>query len=155
MSSENGRTLNYEYMTINQTEQRARAAVSTLHATRLKTLNVRRQALRIGRKLEEFKKIMMFLGENDIAGVRRVLGKALKDGKSPFAILGTLQDAFEGRYHARGHNQDDLDLAILVMRVGGPALLYALSKAVGLPCLTSVYVEMRKRHVSGIGYSRV
>ncbi|CAN0492524.1 unnamed protein product, partial [Hapterophycus canaliculatus] len=72
-------------------------------ATRLKTLNIRRQALRIGRKFEEFKKIMMFLGQNDVCGVRRVLGQALKDGKSPFAILGTLQSAFEGRF--RTHEQ--------------------------------------------------
>ncbi|CAM9287006.1 unnamed protein product [Hapterophycus canaliculatus] len=85
-------------MTMKQTEERARAATSSVEATRLKTLNIRRQALRIGRKLEEFKEIMMFLGHNDVCGVRRVLGQALKDGKSPFAILGTLQSAFEGRF---------------------------------------------------------
>lgn len=148
MSGANGRSLNYEYMTMKQTEYRARAAVATVKATKLEMLNIRRKALRIGRQLEAFKKVMMFLGENDVAGVRRVLGQALKDGKSPFAILGTLQAAFEGRYHARGHSEDDLDLAILVMRVGGPSLLFSLSQALGLPSIASVYVEMRKRHVS-------
>ncbi|CAM9593997.1 unnamed protein product, partial [Hapterophycus canaliculatus] len=63
-------------------------------------------------ELEEFKKLMIFLGQNDVCGVRRVLGQALKDGKSPFAILGTLQSTFEGRNHARDYNEEDLDLSI-------------------------------------------
>ena len=150
MSGADGRHLNYKFTTMKQMEERGRAASSALHAKCLATLNLRRQALRIGRKLEGFKKVMMFLGENDVPGVRRVLGQALKDGKSPFAVMNTLRAAFEGRYHARGHNQDDLDLAIPVMRVGGPALLYALSKSLSLPSITSVYVEMRKSHVSGV-----
>ena len=155
MSSEKGRSLNYEYMTMRQTGERARAAAKTVQGVRLNALNLRRRALRICRQLDAFKKIMMFLGENDIAGVRRVLGQALKDGKSPFAILATLQSAFEGRYRARGHTEDDFDLAILVLRVGGPSLLYALSKSLGLPSLASVYVELTKRKVSASGGCRI
>ncbi|CAB1108442.1 unnamed protein product [Ectocarpus sp. CCAP 1310/34] len=111
-------------------------------------LNLKRQASRIGRKLQEYKKVMMFHGDIDIPGVRRVLAQALKDGKSPIAMLGTLEAAFQGRYRARAHTQDDLDLAMLVLRVGGPSQLFSLSQALCLPSVTSVYVEMKKRHMS-------
>ncbi|CAN0529057.1 unnamed protein product, partial [Ectocarpus sp. 12 AP-2014] len=103
---------------MNQIEGRARSSSAARDANRLQMLNVRRQASRIGRKLREHKKVMTFLGENDIPGVRRVLGQALRDGKSPIAMLGTLEASFRGRYRARGHTEDDLHLAILVLRVG-------------------------------------
>lgn len=153
--SEQARTLNYKYTTMNQIEGRARKLSASRDAARLKMLNLRRLASRMCRKLQEYKKVMIFLGENDIPGVRRVLGQALKDGKSPIAMLGTLEAAFEGKYRARGHTEDDLDLAILVLRVGGPSLLFSLSQALCLPSVSSVYVEMKKRYVSETGGCRV
>ena len=35
--------------------------------------------------------------------------------------------------------QDDKDLAILLLRVGGPALLYAFNKENRLPCSSYIY----------------
>ncbi|CAN0395439.1 unnamed protein product, partial [Ectocarpus fasciculatus] len=123
---------------MNQIEGRARKLSASRDAVRLKMFNLRRLASRMCRKLQEYKKVMISLGENDIPGVRRVLGQALKDGRSPIAMLGTLEAAFEGNNRARGHTEDDLDLAILVLRVGGPSLLFSLSQALCLPSVSSV-----------------
>ncbi|CAN0549367.1 unnamed protein product [Ectocarpus sp. 12 AP-2014] len=89
-----GAHLSCKNTTMNQIEGQARSSSAARDANRLQMLYLRRQESRIGRKLREHTKVMTFLGENDVPCVRRVLGQALKDGKSPIAMLGTLEAAF-------------------------------------------------------------
>lgn len=62
----------------------------------------------------------------------------LENGNSVSTITGTITRAVEGVYRVRGFNAFDHDLSLLVYRLGGLSLLYAVSKALGLPSISAV-----------------
>jgi hypothetical protein len=62
----------------------------------------------------------------------------LANGNSVSTVTNTITRAVEVLYRARGFNVYDQDLALLVYRLGGLSLLYAVSKALGLPSISSV-----------------
>jgi hypothetical protein len=115
-----------------------------LNSPKLKRAKESRQRLKI--KMNDMKRILHFISSRDIAGLRRLIAAALKRNASPQRILDMLQDAAAGLSRVRsGFNKRDLDLAFIVKSLGGPRLLYALSKAYGLPSERTVY---RHHHAS-------
>jgi len=65
--------------------------------------------------------------------VSRVLQVALKNGSSPAAMISKLQLAIERKYTPHpGVDELALDLGCLVKAIGGPKLLFALNRALGL-----------------------
>lgn len=58
------------------------------------------------------------IGENYVLPVRSILGQYMKKGGSAFKILGTIQEAIEGKYKVRGYTDDDFDLPVMVRRLG-------------------------------------
>jgi len=71
--------------------------------------------------------------------VSQVLRVALKSGSSPNAVISKLQLAIEKKYTPHP-NVDELalDLGYLVKAIGGPKLLYALNRALGLPSYRTI-----------------
>jgi hypothetical protein len=81
----------------------------------------------------------MLLSKNDVPALHRLLTVAIRRGASINAILQQVQKAAEGVYSPRGNwSQRELDIAFLAKAMGGPRLLYALQKAIGLPSVSSV-----------------
>lgn len=102
------------------------------------------------RRLTLAKSILIYLADKDVSGVHRLISQARRDGLSLNAILGRLQQAVAGTYNAKGYSENEYDLAILAMRLGGQSLLHALHKAAGFPGATTVYAKIRERSVSCI-----
>ena len=76
------------------------------------------------------------------------MGQAQRDGVSMHGILLRLEQAVNGTCSAKGYSEDEFDLAILSMRLGGQALLHALHKAAGFAGASAVCAKIRERSVS-------
>lgn len=66
----------------------------------------------------------------------------MKEGRSTKAIINKINLATSNLYKPKQSNENDLDLAILVLRVGGPSLLHVFSTMNRLP--TSSYIRKVK-----------
>ncbi|CAN0270737.1 unnamed protein product [Scytosiphon promiscuus] len=109
-------------------------------------LNAAKKLSRLMRNLSLTKRTMLLISKNDIPGCKRVLEAALSRGASPGVVLSKLEDALAGVYKARRWNETENDLALMVLRLGGPALLHVLHQTSGLPSLT--YTRKLGRKVS-------
>ena len=141
-------TLPSGYLTPYQGQARLAKWKGKFEVQKLFTLNQMRKCLTSHRRVEVAKSIFIYLAEHDVSGVRRLMGQARRDGLSMTSILGKLEQAVMGAYNAKGYSEDEFDLAILAMRLGGQSLLHALHRATGVPGATAVYAKMRERSVS-------
>lgn len=91
----------------------------------------------------------MLLSQKDVAGLRRILAAALERGVSPQKLLDILDRAVNGTYKVRGgFSQRDLDVSFLVRAIGGPRLLFALSKSHGLASIHTVDRQFKVPHLT-------
>ncbi|CAM9909813.1 unnamed protein product, partial [Sphacelaria rigidula] len=135
--------LNYRYLTPNQCEERGRMFSARVGEGRLRQFNLMKKVMRIAKNLDTMKRFVLFLSKNDVPGLRRHMAQMLKEGYSPLKMLAKLQEAVEGLYSVRGYGTDEVDLAILVLRLGGPALLFTLHQTSGLPGISTVRRHMK------------
>ncbi|CAN0520313.1 unnamed protein product, partial [Ectocarpus sp. 8 AP-2014] len=112
---------------------------------KLYTLNQVRKCLALHGRVALAKSIFIYMAENDVSGVRRLMSQARRDGLSLSGIMHRLEQAVNGKYSAKGFSEDEFDLAILSMRLGGQSALHALHKAAGFPGATTVYAKIRER----------
>ncbi|TFY65982.1 hypothetical protein EVG20_g5104, partial [Dentipellis fragilis] len=92
---------------------------------------------RLDTYLSDYKRLVMAIATSDVKWIRQLIQIALKQRVSIRAILARIESAVGNVYEARGYDGVDLDLARLVRHLGGPQLLYAMSKALGLPSSTT------------------
>lgn len=92
-------------------------------------------------KLDDYNAILVALSTHDVPRLRQLLAQALKQNASIGKILRKLEDCIEGLYKARSFGAEDLDIALLVLRLGSRRLLFALSQHLGLPS-----VQTLRRH---------
>jgi len=112
----------------------------------LQVFNLQKKAAILVKSLADDKRILLLIAQGNIPGIRRVLAQALKKGCSSQSILGKLESALSGSYHARGWTEEEKDLGLLVFRIGGPSLLNVLHKTVGLPGLSQT-----REHAGKVG----
>ena len=99
------------------------------------TLNLSRQHGLLLSKLDDHKRLVMAVAENEVPRIHQLLRQALKEGAGVSKILAKLEDGLCGVYHARGYSADDRDIALLVLRLGGRKLLYAMSQHISIPSI--------------------
>jgi hypothetical protein len=68
----------------------------------------------------------MALASGKYARIDMIARIGLANGNSVSTVTNTITRAVEGLYRARGFNAYDQDLALLVYRLGGLSLLYAV-----------------------------
>ncbi|KAK7020913.1 hypothetical protein R3P38DRAFT_3548264 [Favolaschia claudopus] len=94
-------------------------------------------------QISDYKRILALIASEELAGLRRILEQALARGSSPRKVLAILERTLRKLYHVRGgFNERELDISFLVKAIGGPKLLYALQKALGLASVSTI----RRRH---------
>ncbi|KAK6996275.1 hypothetical protein R3P38DRAFT_2565915, partial [Favolaschia claudopus] len=94
-------------------------------------------------QISDFKRIIALIASEEVAGLRRILEQALARGSSPRKVLVILERTLRKLYRVRGgFNERELDISFLVKAIGGPKLLYALQKALGLTSVSTI----RRRH---------
>ncbi|KAL1727252.1 hypothetical protein EV714DRAFT_217661 [Schizophyllum commune] len=118
---------------------RARLRQALLENKKLRTIRIATAHATIN----DMYRILRYISENDIRGIRRLFSVALDNGASPHAMLDLLERSVNQLYRpASRFNQRDLDKAFLVKALGGPRLLHALMKADGYPSLYT----LNRRH---------
>ena len=90
-------------------------------------MNLNRKLGRMVRKVDDYRRLVLLLAQNKIAGVSRIISIALRKGSNVITICARLQAAINGTYSpSSGWTQHDFDVAFLVKALGGPRLLYVL-----------------------------
>jgi len=92
--------------------------------------------------LEDHSSLVMALSQADIPWLRQLLKTALHNGASIHTIIRMIEDALGRGYRPCGHTAEVTDLALLVYRLGGSNLLYALSKRLALLSLRTLHTKM-------------
>ena len=80
----------------------------------------------------------MALFQSNMLWLRQLLSTLLNSGAGINTILHKIEEAIEHGYKPRNYGEDAYDLALLVYRLGGANLLYALNQRLALPSLHSV-----------------
>ncbi|CAM9391248.1 unnamed protein product, partial [Hapterophycus canaliculatus] len=133
---EGARNVNNRFLTHNQLDVRAASWKRAAKSGSLQRLNLKKKTTVLLKNLTLEKRFTLLIAQENIPGVRRVLAQALKRGSSSHAILGKIGDALKGTYHGRGWKEEEKNVALLVLRLGGPSLLHVLQKTTGLPGLS-------------------
>ncbi|CUA75805.1 hypothetical protein RSOLAG22IIIB_06086 [Rhizoctonia solani] len=114
---------------------------------RLQGLEVNRRATRLLGKLNDNKQLLLALSQVDDVAVSRIVKVALGQGCGPTAIVDRLMKAQQSLYRCQSYSKKDIDIALLSLRLGGPRLLEALSKALNLPSLSTVYRHAERLYI--------
>jgi hypothetical protein len=77
--------------------------------------------------------------------VAALLRVCLKKGMGVKGILQTLEDAVAGLYKAKSFQGRELDLMLLLLRMGGRSCVYAVSHALGFPSVTTVLDHVQEQ----------
>lgn len=77
----------------------------------------------------------MAAASDNVRRLQQLTQQAVKEKISPAKIVARIEDSLNGAYQARGYSADDKDMALLVLRLGGRKLLYALSQYISLPSI--------------------
>jgi hypothetical protein len=105
----------------------------------MKVDNLQRSGNRCHSQITDFKRIFGLLASEEFAGLRSILVQALSQGATPKMILAILERALRKLYRVRGgFSKRELDISFLVKAIGGPKLLYALQKSLGLASVSTV-----------------
>ncbi|KIJ12467.1 hypothetical protein PAXINDRAFT_14668 [Paxillus involutus ATCC 200175] len=116
--------------------------IEQINGLKLQSLNDVRKIKRALGKLEDHSTLVMALAEADVPWLRKLLHTALKNGASIRAIVRLIEDALEAGYRPRGHSTEANDLALLIYRLGGANLLYALNQRLHIPSLRTLRKKM-------------
>ncbi|KAJ3911479.1 hypothetical protein F5877DRAFT_20743, partial [Lentinula edodes] len=128
-----------QYLTHEQLLHVARTVRKHNRLLRSRVQSLEKQLENSRRRNTQYKRIMTFLAEYDVSGLRRLLATSLRRGASPSFVFRRLEDCINQMYSPRGNfSRRDYDIAFIAKSLGGPRLLYALQKAFGLPSRTAL-----------------
>jgi hypothetical protein len=86
----------------------------------------------------------MLLATNDVRSLRRIISVALRNGANISALLNQMQRSTDGKYSPRGNfSECEYAIGFLAKSLGGPRLLYALSKGDKYPSVSTVVQKYR------------
>ena len=107
---------------------------------RLRVLTAGRKIAGLCRALSLHKRLLSAIVANDIPKLRQTCSIALRQGCSIAKLLDRVSRVIAGSYVPRGGYSDrDYDICTLVMRLGGPKLMFAVQHALGLPSRSDWY----------------
>ncbi|KAF8199231.1 hypothetical protein K438DRAFT_1759131 [Mycena galopus ATCC 62051] len=109
----------------------------------MQSLNAARNFATAVRKLGDYKQFVDAVVEMNIPRLQQLVSVDLQRGSSPIAIVRMMQSALEGAYHPRPIlDSRTLNIALMVYRLGGRKLLYAVNHELGLPSLRTLRNHM-------------
>ncbi|KAJ7032090.1 hypothetical protein C8F04DRAFT_1185331 [Mycena alexandri] len=130
---------NMRYLTSRQKDSLLAKMTAELKVLRTRIGNLQRSNKRHVSQITDFKRIIGLIASEEFAGLRRLLEQALSQGSTPKMILAILERAIRKVYRVRGgFNKRELDISFLVKAIGGPKLLYALQKCLGLASVSTI-----------------
>jgi len=106
---------------------------------RLATCNPARDAKVVLKFREGTQRVFQLIADNKMPRLHQLFKQALARGATPQKLQELLGRCASGEYRPKGYDQDDLDSLLLVQRIGGGRLTYALNKTHGLPSPRMLY----------------
>ncbi|KAJ7934278.1 hypothetical protein B0H13DRAFT_1700536 [Mycena leptocephala] len=135
--------VNHRFLSWSQIRSLLADRTEEVRKWRLKSLNYARNFATAVRKLADYKRFMDAVAGMDVPRLRQLVSVGLRRGSSPAAIVRMMQAALEGAYRPRPVlDSRTLDIALMVYRLGGRKLLYAVNHGLGLPSLRTLRNHM-------------
>ncbi|KAJ7058984.1 hypothetical protein C8F01DRAFT_990119 [Mycena amicta] len=109
----------------------------------LQRLNVSRKLGNALRKVADYKRFVEAVAQQDVPRLQRLVSVGLRRGASVNQIIRTMQKAVDGVYRPRPTIcQKTLDMALLIYRLGGRKLLYAVNQGLDIVSLRTLRNHM-------------
>ncbi|KAF7293728.1 hypothetical protein HMN09_01168000 [Mycena chlorophos] len=135
---------NFFYLTDVQKTDLLRKRTEEVRQFRVKALNVSRKLSTALRKISDYKRFVNAIAEQDVPRLRNLVNVGLNHGASVSQIIRTMQMAVDGVYRPRPTIcQQTLNMALLIFRLGGRKLLYAVNQTLDIPSLRTLRNNMQ------------
>ncbi|EMD31048.1 hypothetical protein CERSUDRAFT_60567, partial [Gelatoporia subvermispora B] len=108
----------------------------------LQILNYGRKCARTIRRQDDFNRFVMAVASNDVPRLQQLVRQGLKERVSILKLVNRIEASLDDVYHARGYSSKDHDISMLVFRLGGRKLLYALNHHISIPSLRTLRRHM-------------
>ena len=90
------------------------------------------------KQLDDYRRFLMAVATNQVPRLKQLVAQGLKDGVSVGTLVETIQRAVDDTYRARQYDSDDMDIALMVYRLGGRKLVYAMNHYISVPSLATL-----------------
>ena len=128
-----------------------------LNSEKLENLNLKRRNVTANKRATLSDRFMNTIASNGIPRLHILLQVCKDKGMGMRSILGRIDDAINHKYKPKKYGEEDWDKALLVLRIGGPKLLYLLQVTGGYPSLRGVQSKSSKegptKLISGVDAS--
>ncbi|KAK6992977.1 hypothetical protein R3P38DRAFT_3078646 [Favolaschia claudopus] len=129
---------NLKYLGHDQLREQLVERNEEMNKLKLQTLNLGRRLASFARKLDDFDRLLVAIAENDIPRIHAIIETARRNGASVRTMVNFLTEAVDGLRHTKGFTAFEKDLGILIYRLGGRSLLYAMNHSLNLPSLRTI-----------------
>ncbi|CAF0901890.1 unnamed protein product [Brachionus calyciflorus] len=153
-SNEIPKFTNHSFMTYLQLKQELDEKNTKINSQKLETLNLRRSNITLNNQLSDYKRFKILVSQNDIPRIHVLVKSCIKSNYGINGIIEKIKQAIAGSYKPKGYGQKDIDLAILVLRIGGPRLLYTFNKLNQLPSSSLVNKALNTTMNIELSYSK-
>ncbi|KAG9309942.1 hypothetical protein JVU11DRAFT_9974 [Chiua virens] len=113
-----------------------------LERWKLKSLNDARSISNKLSTINSHSALLMAISQTDVPWLQRILQIQIKNGAGINTIIRRIEEALEKGYKPRGYSNDAYDLVLLVYRIGGANLLYALNRRMSIPSLRTLRTRL-------------
>jgi hypothetical protein len=121
-----------DHVSFDQLATRRDTARLKATAHRFEKHDARRKCANLTKKMSLTKQIFTLLATQDVPRLQQLLALCFRQGWGMQGILLKIGAAAQGLYKAAQYSKTDVDVATLVLRLGGRKLLFTLSKTHGL-----------------------
>ncbi|KAK7434525.1 hypothetical protein VKT23_020133 [Stygiomarasmius scandens] len=125
-----------------QLETRLKDTKSQLNDCKLKSLNAGRRLATAAKNLSEYKSFVMALADCNVPRLDALIGACLRAKVSVRVMSLKLGQAMEKLYSPKGFTSKDMDLSLVIMRMGGRSLLYTCHEVLNLPSVSTLFENM-------------
>ncbi|KIJ43226.1 hypothetical protein M422DRAFT_170078, partial [Sphaerobolus stellatus SS14] len=104
----------------------------------LKAMNLQRRIGTLMHAIGDHKRFAMAVATYDVPRIRQLVRIALSQSASPKEIVRRIELAMAGLKKTCSYEENDFDLGLLCLQLGGPKLVYALQHAGASPALSTI-----------------
>lgn len=105
---------------------------------KLENLALQRSVGRLRLRARHHHQLLAAMAASDFPALHRLIAVALRCGASPQALHARVVAAAQESYRVKSFSSRDLDIMLLVLRLGGRAAAHALSQALLLPSVNTI-----------------
>ncbi|KAG8684272.1 hypothetical protein FRC08_013779, partial [Ceratobasidium sp. 394] len=103
--------------------------------------------------MDDQKRLMLAIAQSDDIAVGRIIKTALQNGAGIETIIDRIVKAQEGLFSPQNYSQKSFDLIVLVLKISGPRLAFAVATALHLPSVNTIRSHLHlPRLLPSIGF---